>query len=81
VRTTIEIDDEILDRIKTRARHQHIPAGRLISELLRQQLDQPPNFVVTNGVPVLQGGKPGAIVTEVQTRSMIEDLLRDESSL
>jgi hypothetical protein len=79
VRTTIEIDDEVLDRIKIRARHQHIPAGRLISELLRQQLDQPPNIIVTNGVPVLQGGQSG--VTEAQTRTMIEELLRDESGL
>jgi hypothetical protein len=81
MRTTLEIDDEVLERIKRRARHQHIPAGRLISDLLRQQLDQPPNIVITNGIPVLQGRKSGGVVSEKQAATMIEELLRQESGL
>ena len=81
MRTTIEIDDEVLERIKRRARHQHVPAGRLISDLLRQQLDQPPNIVVTNGVPVLQRSKAAGVVSEKQAATMIEELLHEESGL
>lgn len=80
LRTTLEIDDEVLERVKLRARHQHVTAGCLITDLLRRQLDQPPNIVMTNGVPVLHGRSSGSPIriTNDDVSAMMEELLRQE---
>lgn len=38
MRTTLDIDDDILAAAKELARSQHVSAGRVISQLLRQAL-------------------------------------------
>ena len=81
MRTTFEIDEDVLARVKIRAKHQRIPAGRLISEMLRQQLDRPPEIVMTNGIPVLKARKPGVTVNEAEVNAFLEELLREESGL
>ena len=81
MRTTLEIDDVVLERVKLRAKHERLSAGRLISELVRRQLDAPPNIVITNGVPVLRGRASDPMITVEQTNEMLAALLREESGL
>ena len=54
MRTTLEIDDDILQAAKELAAHRRTTAGRVLSDLARKALEPagaaPP---VRNGVPVL----------------------------
>ena len=38
MRTTIRIDDDLLSRLKSRARHENISLGRLVNRVLRAGL-------------------------------------------
>lgn len=60
VRTTLEIDDDVLTAAKELAAHRKITAGKMLSELARQAL-RPGDLgpAVKNGVPLLPD-RPGA---------------------
>jgi hypothetical protein len=79
MRTTLEIEDDVLLAAKELARRGGTTAGRVISDLVRQALTQPA-VTTTNSVkePVaVYGFRPfpsrGAVVTNEQV-----DKLRDE---
>lgn len=42
MRTTLDIDDDLLEAAKERARRERKTAGQVVSELLRQALTAPP---------------------------------------
>ena len=54
VRTTLDIDDDVLALVRARAEHERIPIGRVLSALARAAL-QPATMspAVRNGLPVL----------------------------
>ena len=81
MRTTIDLDDDVLEQVKRRARSQHIPAGRLISDLLRRQLAEPPRIGMRNGIPVLLGSESSERISTATADEMILELLRQESGL
>ena len=59
MRTTLSIDDDVMHRIKALAQARRVPVGRLVSDLLRNQL----NVTMTerSGLPVFvppPGSKP-----------------------
>ena len=60
MRTTLEIDDDVLTAAKELAAHRKITAGKMLSELARQAL-RPGDLglAVKNGVPLLPD-RPGA---------------------
>jgi hypothetical protein len=75
MRTTLEIDDEILLTVKEIAQQRKTTAGSVVSNLLRESL-QPKSFELEyrNGLPVLPKRPNGPVVTmELVNR------LRDES--
>lgn len=74
MRTTIDIDDELLLTVKEIARREKKTAGDVVSTLLRESL-QPKSFdrEYRNGVPLLPRRPHGATVT-----SALVDRLRDE---
>jgi predicted DNA-binding ribbon-helix-helix protein len=75
MRTTLEIDDEILLTVKEIARQRKTTAGEVISSLLRESLE-PKSFTVSyrEGVPVL----PRRTNAPVVTRELIERLLNED---
>lgn len=75
MRTTLEIDDEILLTVKQIARQRKMTAGSVISSLLRESL-QPKSFEVRhrNGVPVL----PRRANAPVVTTEVVNHLLNEE---
>ncbi len=82
MRTTLEIDDDVLERVKLRAKHEHTTTGRLLSQLARRQLDAPPDITMKNGIPVLRSLTPGTVmITTGQVQQMLDDLLLEESGL
>jgi len=74
VRTTLDIDDEILLTIKEIAHQRKTTAGSVVSILLRESL-QPRDFKVQhrNGIPLLPRRPNGLVVT-----AELVDRLRDE---
>ncbi len=75
MRTTLEIDDELLVAARELAEHRDTTIGRVVSDLLRQALTRPPDAALTerNGFRVLPK-RGGIVTTELVTR-----LAEDES--
>lgn len=71
VRTTLDVDDDLLAAVKALAAHRGRTAGEVLSGLARKGLEAGrPKARVRNGVPLLPS-EPGRIVT----LKMIEDAL------
>jgi hypothetical protein len=60
VRTTLDLDDDVLLAAKELAAARHTTAGKVVSNLVRQALSPKRTARVRNGVPVLAGRPPGA---------------------
>jgi hypothetical protein len=75
MRTTLEIEDEILLTVKAIAQQRKTTAGDVVSSLLRESL-APKNFKLEyrNGVPLLPRRPHGPVVTaELVNRLADED--------
>jgi hypothetical protein len=75
MRTTLDIDDELLLTVKEIAQQRKTTAGSVVSSLLRESL-QPKNFKLEyrNGIPVLPRRPHGPVVTgELVNRLLDED--------
>jgi hypothetical protein len=74
VRTTLDIDDELLLTIKEMAQQRKTTAGSMVSSLLREAL-QPKSFKLEyrDGVPLLPRRENAPVVT-----SELVNRLRDE---
>lgn len=71
VRTTLDVDDDVLAAAKALAANRGLTAGQVLSELARKGLSSDrPKTRVRNGVPLLPTS-PGRIVTP----RMVEDAL------
>ena len=75
MRTTLDIDDDLLQAAKEIAGMQGKTAGQVVSELLRKALQGPraSERTVRNGVPLIHR-RPGA---PVMTMALVNEL-RDE---
>jgi Bacterial antitoxin of type II TA system, VapB len=77
VRTTLDIDDDVLQAAKERARAEGKTAGQVVSELIRQALTQPRDRLdtskieVVDGIPVLPSRR--TVVTHEQVQRLIEE--------
>lgn len=80
MRTTLDIEDEVLAAAKELARHQHKTAGQVISELVRRALTDPPQADQVKEPEAFYGFRPfperGGIVTDEQVEE-----LRDEHGI
>jgi hypothetical protein len=52
MRTTIAIDDDVLEQVKDFAATREIPLGRAVTDLLRDRLSQPAPTHMENGLRV-----------------------------
>jgi hypothetical protein len=79
MRTTLDIDEDVLAAAKERARRENKTAGAVVSELLRQALTAPQNAGIVHEPQALYGLEPfpprGSIVT-----NEVIDRLRSEDS-
>ena len=74
MRTTLDIDDDVLAAAKELAAARKETAGRVLSELARQALGdrQTPTGETRNGFELLTG--PRSIVTAAQIEKLEEDI-------
>jgi hypothetical protein len=75
MRTTLDLDDDVLQAAKELASSRGTTAGRVISELVRKALTPGRNSRVRNGVPLLPRRPSGA---RRPTMKLVNDL-RDEA--
>jgi hypothetical protein len=74
MRTTLDIDDDVLQAAKEIAANRNVTAGSVVSELIRKALQPAARSArVRNGVPLL-ARRPGA---PVMTMKVVNEL-RDE---
>ena len=80
MRTTLNIDDDVLIAAKELARRERTTAGRLVSTLLREALRARADPAATGGAPErdIYGFKPipagGAVVTNALVDELREEL-------
>ena len=80
MRTTLDIDEDVLHAVKERARREHKTAGQVISELARRALTAPhaPQIVVRES-PALYGFVPFESGGRLVTNEVIDNLRDDDA--
>ena len=74
MRTTLTLDDDVLDAAKALAAQQNRPIGAVVSDLARRALQQAPAPAERNAVPLLPISRPAALVT-LETVNALRDEL------
>ena len=74
MRTTLDIDEDVLLAAKNLARHRGLPAGKILSELARKGLRRDRASRSRNGVPLFDT-QPGSTVVTLE----LVNRLRDEA--
>lgn len=78
MRTTLDIDDDVLSAAKEMARRQRTSAGAVISELARRALTQPSREPEDSEPKPFFGFRPMAPEGRVVTNETVERLREDE---
>jgi hypothetical protein len=77
MRTTLDIDEDVLEAAKERARRERTTAGKVISELARNALIAPPGAPAVREPKTRYGFRPfpkrGGIVTNTAIDALRED--------
>ena len=77
MRTTLDIDDDVLEAAKERARRERTTAGKVISDLARNALTAPPRTPAAREPKTRYGFRPfpkrGGIVTNTTIDALRED--------
>jgi hypothetical protein len=73
MRTTLTLDDDIIESVKTFAESRDLSLGRAVSELVRRGLRAPMRFSLKNGVPVVELPPDSPVVTEDDVRRLRDD--------
>lgn len=80
MRTTLDIDDDVLLAAKERARRERRTAGEVVSDLLRQALTAaPPTSDAVREAPAVYGFQPFPPRGAVVTNDLIDSLRLDDA--
>jgi hypothetical protein len=72
VRTTLDIDDDVLDAARELARERGQSIGALISALARAGL-RPQSVEVVDGLPLIRATKDSPVITSEMVRRALDD--------
>jgi len=73
MRTTLDIDDDVLQAAKERAAVQKKTAGQVLSELAREALCPPRTYKLRNGVPVIHRRRGSPIITSADVKRWMDE--------
>jgi hypothetical protein len=79
MRTTLDIDDDVLQAAKDLARRKKTTAGAIISELARQALGATPAGPATKAPQALHGFRPFPRRGGIVTNELIDKLREDDA--
>lgn len=75
MRTTLDVDDDVLQAAKEIAERDHTTAGKVISRLVRKSLSSPSEssstYIMKNGIPVFPA--TGEIVTLEKVQQIMDE--------
>jgi hypothetical protein len=74
MRTTLNIEDEVLEQVKRYAAARTMPAGEAVSLLLKQALNRPLGTRIENGFEVFDVPADSPIVTLERTLQLEDEL-------
>ena len=74
MRTTLDLDDDVLQAAKELAASRGLTAGQVVSMLARKGLETPTTARVRNGVPVLPRRAAGAPTPTMKRVNDLRDL-------
>jgi len=72
MRTTISIDDDLLDTVKYLANQRNVAIGRVLSDLARKGLEQRSKTCLRNNFPVFAVSKDATLLTPEHVK-MLDD--------
>lgn len=75
MRTTIDLDEDVLLAAKELARQRGVSIGKVISELARQSLAQPGAGALRNGIPLFPVPPGAQVVTSELVNQLRDELL------
>jgi len=76
VRTTLEIEDDVLEVAKDLARHQCVSLGKAVSQLLRKGIQSPDRGqTIRNGLRIVQRTSNATPVTLEKVNQMMDELV------
>lgn len=73
MRTTLNIDDDVLGEVKRHAEDRSVTLGKAATDLLRRALATDCPTVTVNGLTVLDPGRDSAVVSAAAVRRLVED--------
>ena len=79
MRTTLDIDDDVLQAAKDVARREKKTAGKVLSELARQALGAHPAGAAGKAVKPLHGFRPFPKRGGIVTNALIDTLREDDA--
>ncbi len=76
MRTTLDIDTDVLIAVKEKARKEKRSAGRVISNIVRNSLNgtstaSGPDFILKSGIPVL--ASRGEVITYEHVQRLLDE--------
>lgn len=72
MRTTLDIDEDVLLAAKSLAKRKSLSVGKVLSDLARQALTRQPEALTRNGVPLFPQ-QPGAAVVTLELVNRLRD--------
>lgn len=72
MRTTVDLEDDVLIAVKDLARQRGVPMGKVLSDLARQALVGQPSGGTRNGIPLFPI-QPDAGVVTLETVNQLRD--------
>ncbi len=70
MRTTLAIDDDVLEQVKDYAAQRKIPLGRAATELIRRGISRPAPTHMSNGLRVFSRSAESPLITEDLVRKL-----------
>lgn len=75
MRTTLSLDDDILESVKTFAESRDLSLGKAVSELVRRGLRAPMRTKIVNGFHVVDLPEDSPIVTDEHVRKLLDEMI------
>ena len=73
MRTTVDLDEDVLMAAKELARQQGLPVGKIVSDLVRQALTRRPAGVTRQGSPLFPVQPKAGVVTQELVNQLRDD--------
>jgi hypothetical protein len=74
MRTTLNLDDDVLRQVRSYAESRDVPVGRAVSELVRKGLSVPTPIKSVNGIQVFDIPSDSARVTSTRVKELESEL-------